>query len=371
MKNLLPPSHFLPLCLGLLCVLCACEHKKAASPFEHPQQETAFDLAEIQEHGELIVLTQYGPDTYFEFRGEHFGRQYMLADAFARSIGTSIRVEVCRSPEDMLARLAAGDGDIVACNVPDSLQTADYQYFRGDTIIQSWAVSKEAPALASALKGWILANKGKLVALSTLQIRTANGKTFRPRRRVSAPIRNLAKGEISLYDPLFRQYARQCQWDWRLLAAQAYQESAFDPEAVSFMGAMGLMQLMPGTARSVGVSQQDVFQPESNIRGAVRLINQLNQHYSSIRSESERINFILAAYNAGPGHVDDARTLAKKFGKDPNRWLDNVDGYVLRMSEPRFYNLPEVQHGYFRGSETYDYVSSIRVRWEEYKKAVR
>ena len=292
----------------------------------------------------------------------------MLADAFARSIGVSLRVEVCRTVEDLLARLAQGDGDIVACNIPDSMQTDENQYFRGDTIIRSWAVSKQSPALAGSLSAWIQANKGKLLALSTIQIRTKSGKTYTPRRHVSAPIRNLAKGEISLYDHLFRQYARQCNWDWRLLAAQAYQESAFDPGAVSFMGAMGLMQLMPSTARSVGVSQQDVFQPESNIRGAVRLINQLDQHYAFIHNPSERINFILAAYNAGPGHVDDARALARKYGKDPDRWLGNVDGYVLRMAESRFYNQPEVRHGYFRGSETYDYVGSIRVRWEEYKK---
>ena len=353
----------------LLCILCAaCHHPKQNSPFEALQQEQTFDLQQIQDQGELIILTMYGPDTYFEYKGGHFGRQYLLADAFARSIGTSIRVEVCRSGEELQSRLAMGDGDIVACNVPDSLQTDENKYFRADTIIQSWAVSKQSPALADALAKWIRANKGKLVALSTIQIRTSTGKTYRPRRRVSAPIRNLAKGEISVYDHLFRQYARQCNWDWRLLAAQAYQESAFDAEAVSFMGAMGLMQLMPGTARDVGVSQQDVFHPESNIRGAVRLINQLNQHYAAIHSEQERINFILAAYNAGPGHVDDARALARKFGKDPDRWLGNVDGYVLRMAEPRFYNLPEVQHGYFRGSETYDYVNSIRVRWEEYKR---
>jgi len=353
----------------LLYLLCtACRQPRQASPFGKPPQQGSFDLQQIQDNGELIILTEYGPDTYFEFRGGHFGRQYLLADAFARSIGASIRVEVCRSGEELLQRLALGDGDIVACNVPDSLQTDENEYFRADTIIRSWAVSRQSPALADALAKWIRANKGKLVALSAIQIRTSAGKTYRPRRRVSAPIRNLAKGEISVYDGLFRQYARQCGWDWRLLAAQAYQESAFDPEAVSFMGAMGLMQLMPGTARDVGVSQQDVFHPESNIRGAVRLINQLNRHYASIRSEQERINFILAAYNAGPGHVDDARALARKFGKDPDRWLDNVDGYVLRMAEPRFYNLPEVQHGYFRGSETYDYVSSIRVRWEEYKR---
>ena len=314
------------------------------------------------------MLTEYGPDTYFEYKGEHFGRQYLLADAFARSIGASIRVEVCRSPHELIERLAAGDGDIIACNVADSMQTPANEYFRGDTIVKSWAVSRQSPQLARTLRRWLKVNRGRLIALSTPQIRTAGGKTYRPRRRVSAPIRNLARGEISLYDHLFRQYARQCGWDWRLLAAQAYQESAFDPEAVSFMGAMGLMQLMPATARSMGVSQDDVFHPESNLRGAVRLISRLSEHYASIRSEQERINFILAAYNAGTGHIDDARAVARKHGKDPDRWLGNVDGFVLRMSEPRYYNLPEVQHGYFRGAETYDYVSSIRVRWEQYRQ---
>ncbi len=131
------------------------------------------------------------------------------------------------------------------------------------------------------------------------------------------------------------------------------------------------MQLMPATARSVGVGQDRVFDAESNIRGAVRLISQLNAHYSSISSENERINFILAAYNAGPGHVDDARALARKHGKDPDRWLGNVDVFIQNLSRSEYYNQPEVKHGYCRGTETYDYVSRIRTRWDEYKSKVR
>jgi membrane-bound lytic murein transglycosylase F len=155
------------------------------------------------------------------------------------------------------------------------------------------------------------------------------------------------------------------------MAAQAYQESSFDPQAVSYMGAMGLMQLMPGTARDVGVSQSEVFVPERNVQGASKLINKLNTHYAFISNADERINFILAAYNAGPGHVDDARALAKKYGKNPNVWLGNVDAFVLKMSDSQYYNQPEVKYGYFRGGETYDYVNSIRARWNEYKKKIR
>ena len=134
---------------------------------------------------------------------------------------------------------------------------------------------------------------------------------------------------------------------------------------------MGLMQLMPGTARDMGVGEDEVFEAESNVRGAVRYIRSLDSHYSSIASVDERINFILAAYNAGPGHVDDARALARKYGKDPDRWFGNVEVLVLRMSESEYYNQPEVKHGYFRGSETQGYVSSIRGRWEEYRRKVR
>ena len=282
-----------------------------------------------------------------------------------------MRVEVCRSITELQQRLADGDGDIIICNIPDSLQTDYNNYVSADTIIHSWAVDKRCTELYASLSEWVAQNSGELASLATIHYRTTGGRRYAPRRKVSAPIHNLARGEISVYDHLFKQYSKTVGWDWRLLAAQSYQESAFDPMAVSFMGAMGLMQLMPSTAKTVGVSMNNIFQPEHNVRGAARLINMLNDHYSFIHNPSERINFILAAYNAGSGHVDDARRLAKKHGKDPNRWLGNVDGYVLRMSDPRFYNQPEVQHGYFRGSETYDYVASIRARWDLYRKKIR
>ena len=84
------------------------------------------------------------------------------------------------------------------------------------------------------------------------------------------------------------------------------------------MGALGLMQLMPSTAADMGVGENEVFSPEASLRGAVRLIAQLDNHYSSITNSDERINFILAAYNAGPGHVDDARASCKKNGRNEN-----------------------------------------------------
>lgn len=375
-------------------VACSGQDKKENS-YSQPKQEVGsdvFDLMDIQNNGELIVLMLYGPDSYFEFKGEDFGVQYMIANEYAKSIGCRIRVDVNRSPAEMIKKLKAGEGDIIATNIEMSDSLAKELAYCGQkelthfldslSIVRSdpslkpsatsaWAVRNGASALQESLSQWIAQNESHFFDMTTIRIKGSGGKTYKPRRNVKSPILNLAKGQISAYDIYFKQYSRLCGWDWKLLAAQSYQESGFDPNAVSWMGAMGLMQLMPSTAKNVGVSEKDVFDPESNIRGAVRLISQLNSHYIGIRRESERINFILAAYNAGPGHVDDARALAAKDGKNPDVWVDNVDYYVLNLSKPAFYNQPEVKHGYCRGSETYDYVYKIRTRWEDYRSKVR
>lgn len=393
-------SHLLIANCFLLLAIClyACNDSKPGndsetSPFVYHATtgNPHFDLPDIQENGELIILTLYGPESYFEFRGEHFGIQFMIARQYAKSIGAGVRVEVARNQQDLIRKLMDGEGDVVVCQLPcaDSLTTrfdfvgkAEITTFmdslsrqRRDTTLRArphaaWAVRKDSPLLSASLAQWMKAHQKDFFAYTTIRVKSGGGRTYTPRRRVSAPILNAEKGQISLYDDLFKQYALQCGWDWRLLAAQAYQESAFDPQAVSYMGAMGLMQLMPGTARQVGVAFSDVFNPTCNVRGATKLINQLNTHYASIANTDERINFILAAYNAGPGHVDDARALARKYGKNPDVWLGNVDAYVLKMSAPAYYNQPEVAHGYFRGSETYDYVNSIRARWSQYKQKI-
>ena len=351
-----------------------------------------FDLPDIQQNGELIVLTLYGPESYFEFHGEDFGLQFMIARQYAKSIGVSIRAEVSRNQKELIQKILNGEGDFIACDISiaDSLSSQiDYvgateittfmdsiSRQRKDPSLRpkanaAWAVRKDSPLLSASLSQWMKAHQGDFFDYTTIRVKSSNGRTYTTRRKVSAPILNAARGQISVYDDLFKKYAIQCGWDWRLVAAQAYQESAFDPQAVSHMGAMGLMQLMPATARDVGVSSSEVFNPTSNVRGAVKLINQLNTHYAFISNTDERINFILAAYNAGSGHVDDARALAKKYGKNPNVWLGNVDVFVLKMSDSQYYNQPEVRHGYFRGSETYDYVNSIRARWSEYKQKIK
>lgn len=383
--------------------------------------DIVYDLDDIQNGGELIVLTLYGPDTYFEFRGEEFGNQFRMAQAFAKTIGVNARVNICKTQKEIIQKLISGEGDLVAYDMPvdslnhnlifcgkdrlglflDSLAIVEHDNSIKTEGQVGWVVRSTSPDLAKRLDGWINSNDNKkLLALSQPRIPKVNDK-----RHYTAytsddyfpdipyfddyPVNNYkssssysssytgytgtpsynggdySKGTISRYDDLFKRYAPTCGLDWRLLAAMAYNESSFNPNAVSYMGAMGLMQLMPSTARQYGVNNP--FDPEQSVKGAAKLMSNLLAYYSSVPNPDERINFALAAYNAGQGHVDDARRLAKKRGKDHNVWKNNVDEFVLYMSNPEFFNDPVVKFGYFRGGETYNYVNYIRSDWDRYR----
>lgn len=392
--RLFPFSLYLVLCT---CLVSCVERTTTVGEgvFEKKSDVLAYDLEDIQQGGELIALTLYGPASYFEWRGEDFGPQYRLADAFGRSIGVSVRVEVCRSQQEMLQRLMKGDGDVVAYHmgVADTLQ--DEVAFCGEHAITSlldtlsvverdrslrpegqvaWLVRNNSPQLESALNKWLTKNEPNLLAMSIPKPSTHPSSRKGRRSSIghyslpSGRARVGASGSPGTLSPIIKRYAHEVGWDWRLLAAQCYQESGFNPQAVSWMGAQGLMQLMPSTARTFGV--RDVFDPEQNLSGAAAFIKTLQQRYASIPAD-ERINFILAAYNAGPGHVDDARRLAKKLGRNPDRWQGNVADIVLRMSDATYYNDPVCRHGYFRGTETYNYVADIRERWSAYRNQLQ
>lgn len=362
----------------MLAALIGCKQEKPRElgVFRTPNARESLDLDAIQSNGELIVLTQYGAQSYFEFYGAGYGTLYKLADAYAQSIGCKVRVDVMRSEAELKQHLLDGDGDIVTYGmaVDDTLKEQfllcgerELTHFIDSLKPIAWLVRKDAPLLAQSVNDWMAANETQFKDMTTLRITDGTGRVYTPRRRTYSPMLNRATGQISQFDHLFKKYATQCNWDWKLLAAQAYQESAFDPTAVSYMGALGLMQLMPTTARNMGVSISQAFDPETNLRGAVRLINQLNDYYGSIADRNERIKFILAAYNAGAGHIDDARSLARKYGKNPDLWNGNVDQCVLHLSEARYFNDEVVKHGYMRGTETYQYVYSIMDRWGSYR----
>lgn len=170
-------------------------------------------------------------------------------------------------------------------------------------------------------------------------------------------------GRLTPWDDVFRDAAKLPGIDWRLLVAQAYQESRLDPKAVSPFGAQGLMQLMPGTAKEVGVT--DPFDPKQSIYGGARYMAKLMRRYDEPGVElKDRVRFALAAYNVGPGHLDDARRLAEESGLDRNRWFGNVEKALLLLSKPRYFR--RARYGYCRGEEPVRYVSQIQARYDAY-----
>ncbi len=147
-----------------------------------------------------------------------------------------------------------------------------------------------------------------------------------------------------------------------------YQESRFEVESESWVGASGLMQVMPATAKDLGYTRLDI--PEENLKAGTAYLKQLQAMWEHIPDSTERIKFILASYNAGPGHVQDAQRLAKKLGKDPLVWDGNTADCILLKSKPDYFNDPVVKYGYCRGKEPYHYVKDILKRYVEYEQLV-
>ena len=358
---------------SLVCLLSCTEKKtQEMTPWGEPlngeqTSETGkFTLSDIQANGEMIMLTTSGPDTYFDYHGHGMGTQFLLCERFAQHIGVSLRVEVCKTKEELVKRLRAGDGDIIACQMPKDTKGLTPCGYAVDSLGTSWLAGPGASELADSLNSWY---KPELIA-SIKREEQMRYTTQSVRRHTYAPMLNAKEGRISQYDHLFQRYAPLARWDWRLLAAQCYQESCFDPKAVSWAGACGLMQIMPSTATELGLPASKVYDPEENIYAATRYIAKLNNRFQDVRDPRERQLFILGSYNGGSFHIRDAMALTRKYGGNPYRW-DEVAEYVVRLSSPQYYNDPIVKNGYMRGQETANYVSRIRERWAQYRGVAR
>jgi membrane-bound lytic murein transglycosylase F len=147
-----------------------------------------------------------------------------------------------------------------------------------------------------------------------------------------------------------------------------YQESRFKPTARSWAGATGLLQLMPATGRQFGVRNPN--DPQQNVAGAVRFLQWLTRYWTArIPDPEERLKFILASYNTGAGHVEDAQRLAEANKDNPKRWAD-VSYWLLQKSKREVYRNPVVKYGFSRGIEPVTYVAIILDRFAHYKQFV-
>ncbi|MDB5968837.1 MAG: mltF1 [Hydrocarboniphaga sp.] len=176
------------------------------------------------------------------------------------------------------------------------------------------------------------------------------------------------QGDVRLLLPQYRDHFREAAErsgvDWQLLAAIGYQESRWNPQAVSPTGVRGLMMLTNETAALLKVDdREDAVQ---SIHGGSRLLALILRRLPQQIRGPDRIAMALAAYNQGLGHLLDARTLTAMRGGDPDRWADVRDTLPL-LAEPRWYS--QTRYGYARGDEAVGYVAGVRQYYEALRSA--
>ena len=257
------------------------------------------------------------------------------------------------------ADYCVADDDIAALN-NTRLQNLDAGMKVSLPQKKGWAVRRDAPRLLEAVNTWQteIADTKLVRRLRDVYILH---NTYYDRYKADIP-----KGAVSPYDDIFKRCAKEIGWDWRMLAALAWNESHFNPYAESLVGAKGIMQMMPRTAAKYGLDSVTIHDPERSIEAGVQYIKRLNMIFARVEDSEERIKFILAGYNAGPGHVLDAMALAEKYGENPYVWDGAVSKYLLLKNKPEYYKDPVCHCGFFRGKHTVRYVTDVYRTYEKY-----
>lgn len=296
--------------------------------------------------------------------------------SFAYENGLNIDVqnsEITQTTEDLIDLVDKGDIDFtVADQNTTNFYEAHYNNLDFNTAISfnqniAWAVNKSQPELLTKVNEWIKKNKGGM-RFNILQNRyfSINRKD---RISIQKNWQEAKNGEISPFDNLIKEHAKEKELDWLLLTSLIFQESKFNPRAKSWVGALGLTQVMPATAKDLGINNPaQLYTPSVSVRVGSKYFKQLVEYWRPVLKDSVEANyFALASYNAGKGHVLDARRIALKSGKDQNKWFGNVEQAILLKSNPNHYNAPHVKYGYCIGKEPVQYVKNIREYYETFK----
>lgn len=167
------------------------------------------------------------------------------------------------------------------------------------------------------------------------------------------------------YAPIIKEEAQKFGFDWRLIAAQVYQESHYNPRARSYTGVKGLMQVTLETAGEMGITNR--LDPLQSLKAGIRYLHKLYLRFDDINNSEDRLNFALASYNIGYGHMRDAQGLALQKGLDPDKWssMKEVLPYLMKRQYYR-----KTKYGYARGREAVTYVERIQTYYDILKQKV-
>ncbi len=297
---------------------------------------------------------------------------YNRLNNLSEEIGGDIEIQEVAgnlTVEQMIEKVAEGEIDYTVAD--EHVAKINQAYYRNINIKTAlsldqqvaWGVRKESPNLQIAINEWLEDFK-KTVDFRVIYLKYyGNTKLFR--NRVQNRLFTSKSGKLSDYDAIVKQKAEIVGWDWRLITSLIYQESKFNPQARSWVGAQGLMQLMPSTSAEYGLDSNATV--AENIEAGVRYLNWIDKQFEEkVHDPYERQKFVIAAYNVGLGHVFDAIRLAESRNLNAEKWEGNVAEMLLKKSDPEFYQDSVVYYGYCRGREPYHYVKEIYNRYNDY-----
>ncbi len=282
----------------------------------------------------------------------------LLHSAQAENPGLTWQETTDYDAQELLAQVAEGTLDYT---LADSTAVAVTQRFHpelrvafdlGEPMSVAWALPRNSDSLlfSDLLDFWDSQVRGdRLARLEERYFGHVQGFDYVDTR---AFIR-AAKNTLPRYQPLFERYAGDL--DWRKLAAVSYQESHWNPSARSPTGVRGMMMLTLPTAKRMGIRNR--LDAEQSIRGGSEYLQQLLTRLPPRIPQEEAIWFAMAAYNIGLGHLEDARVITERHGKDPNSWKD-VKEYLPLLRQRKYYQ--NTRYGFARGDEAAHYVDNIR-----------
>lgn len=275
------------------------------------------------------------------------------------------------APMDMIRSLAEGEYDYLICEKSEAIVGVNTYpelvmvHRFADGIPVHVALSGGVRGLREDFAAWLESYRAgeEYSTLDDLYMQRASLATFNTYRTAGD-----LHGPISQYDDVIRRVAEREGCDWRFLSAIAYHESRFKPNVVSNKGACGIMQIMPVVARHFNVPQELISDTETNVTLAAKLLKDIENSIKlpSGTAEMDRMCMVLACYNAGVGHIADARRLAGKHGYSPNSWSD-VSRFLELKSQPDYYSDEVVRNGVFRGSrQTLAFVNNVMGQYDSY-----
>ena len=299
---------------------------------------------------EIVCAIDLGDDMYSS-HGLETGFNYELMRRFAQDNHCEIKIVAAEKNDNYLDSLKQKKVDIVITHDKSIGMDGGITILNKMNNCSVWAFNSLETEEIRQIDTWI----GYIKASKEFDaLRSSYNGSFNPQKRAERGVKTIS---VSPYDALFKKYAKQLGWDWRMVAAVVYQESKFSISSRSHRGAIGLMQVMPQTGNYYGVN--NLLDPEQNILAGTSHLKRLQKLFSKYDlTHEELIKFTLAAYNAGEGRITDCRNLAAAKGFDSSKW-DDIVKIIPMMREDSILEEESVKLGKFQGHETIDYIDSV------------